>query len=241
MKNRLFIAAVPALAALLSVPAVAEVSAKSDAGFVIVHTAEVSVAPDVVWKRLIAPKLWWNPSHSWSGSVEGFYLDTQAGGCFCERFQEKDAEGQIRNVGSVEHMRVIFSDPGKVLRMQGALGPLQSEAVLGTLTVKIDPVKSGGGSKVTLSYVVGGYMRYKTDEIAPAVDSMLAEQFARLNKPFAVPSTLKTTVPVKGKASKSVPEKAVDPEKGGLKLDLEDIESKAAGEAAASDPVPEKR
>ena len=31
-----------------------------------------------------------------------------------------------------------------------------------------------------LDYIVGGYMRYKVEEIAPAVDRVLAEQIAAL-------------------------------------------------------------
>jgi hypothetical protein len=99
------------------------------------------------------------------------------------------AKSASKPAGSVEHMRVIFAQPGKVLRMQGALGPLQSEAVLGTLTVAMQPVlaKNGGKplTKLSFSYVVGGYMRYKVSEIAPAVDKVIGEQFASLIKPFA--------------------------------------------------------
>jgi hypothetical protein len=168
----------------LSSPSFAEVKTVTDAGFNIVHIAEVAAEPDVIWKRLIAPKAYWSKAHSWSGSSEGFYIDAQAGGCFCELFQEKGADGKTKTTGSVEHMRVIFAQPGKVLRMQGALGPLQSEAVLGTLTVAIEPLKDGKGSKVSFSYVVGGYMRYKTKDIAPAVDKVLSEQFKSLISPY---------------------------------------------------------
>jgi len=174
------------IAALASAPtaANAELKDSSDKGFVVIHTAEISAEPDEIWKRLISPKDWWNKAHSWSGSVDGFYIDAQANGCFCELFQEKQKDGKLKTVGSVEHMRVIFAQPGKVLRMQGALGPLQSEAVTGTLTVAMAERKEGEGSKLSLSYVVGGYMRYKVDDIAPAVDKMLAEQFSGLIKPF---------------------------------------------------------
>jgi hypothetical protein len=78
----------------------------------------------------------------------------------------------------------LFTDPGKVLRMTGALGPLQSEAMQGTLTVAMEPLKDGAGTKISLSYVVGGYMRYKVADIAPAVDAMLGDQFQRLIKPM---------------------------------------------------------
>ncbi len=187
---------IPILAAFslaVSAPAHAEIKAQSDAGFNVVHIAEVEASPDEVWKRLISPKEYWSKEHSWSGSSAGFYIDAQAGGCFCELLQDKNPDAnqsgnRAKAAGSVEHMRVIFAQPGRVLRMQGALGPLQSEAVLGTLTVALQPVaaKDGGKSvtKLSFSYVVGGYMRYKISEIAPAVDKVIGEQFAGLIKPY---------------------------------------------------------
>lgn len=173
-----------ALLALFASPATAEVKASSENGFNVIHIATVDASPEEIWKRLLAPKDYWNKTHSWSGSSAGFYIDAQANGCFCELFQEPDANGKLKTVGSVEHMRVIFAQPGRVLRMQGALGPLQSEAVIGTLTVAIDPSKNGVGTKVSFSYVVGGYMRYKVSEIAPAVDKVLGEQFKNMLSPF---------------------------------------------------------
>ncbi|MEQ1539198.1 MAG: hypothetical protein ABL928_09740 [Sphingorhabdus sp.] len=170
--------------ALITTPAYADVKSQSEAGFVVGHTAEVLGKPEEVWKRLLVPKEWWNPSHSWSGKTDGFYIDAQAGGCFCELLQDKAADGSVKPRGSVEHMRVLFTDPGKVLRMSGALGPLQSEAMQGTLTVAMEPLKGGAGTKISLSYVVGGYMRYKVADIGPAVDAMLGDQFQRLIKPL---------------------------------------------------------
>jgi hypothetical protein len=171
-----------------SAPAHAEIKAQGENGFNVVHMAEVDAAPDEIWKRLLSPKDYWSKEHSWSGSSAGFFIDAQAGGCFCELLQGKQPGNNPANAGSVEHMRVIFAQPGKVLRMQGALGPLQSEAVLGTLTVAMQPMaaKKGGKplTKLSFSYVVGGYMRYKTSEIAPAVDKVIGEQFASLIKPF---------------------------------------------------------
>jgi len=183
MKTRIILVAA-ALAALSS-PATAEVKATSDTGFNVVHIASVKATPDEIWKRLLAPKNWWSNAHSWSGSSAGFYIDAQANGCFCELFQETGADGKLKTTGSVEHMRIIFAQPGKVLRMQGALGPLQSEAVIGTLTIAMEPTKDGAHTKLSFSYVVGGYMRYKVPEIAPAVDKVLAEQFLSLLSPFA--------------------------------------------------------
>jgi hypothetical protein len=180
-----------AAAAIIALPstAFAEIKAQGEGGFSVVHIATVEAQPDVIWKRLITPKDYWSSVHSWSGSVDGFTLDPRAGGCFCELIQEKDAKDKLKTIGSVEHMRVIFAQPGKVLRMQGALGPLQSEAMLGTLTVAINPAKEGSGTTVSFSYVAGGYMRYKVSEIAPAVDKVIGEQFAGLIKPYTAIGT----------------------------------------------------
>ena len=208
-----------ALFAATASPAFAEVKSASETGFNIFHIATVDATPEEIWKRLLAPKDYWNKAHSWSGSSAGFYIDAQANGCFCELFQEPDANGKLKTVGSVEHMRVIFAQPGKVLRMQGALGPLQSEAVIGTLTVAIDPNKYGVGTKVSFSYVVGGYMRYKVSEIAPAVDKVLGEQFKNMLSPFT---------PVGAETLKAEP---TTPEE-------EKTDEPAASEATQADVVP---
>lgn len=173
----------------LAAPAHAEVRASSDNGFQIYHVAEVAVPPATVWKRLTTPKDWWSPDHSWSGSTAGFYMDSKAGGCFCELIQEKNKAGKTVTVGSVEHMRIIFYSPGKVLRMQGGLGPLQGEAVLGTLTVAMEPLKDATATKLSFSYTVGGYMRQKVSSLGGAVDGVLGEQFKRLIEPFVGTAT----------------------------------------------------
>lgn len=162
----------------LAAPAQAEVIAKSDAGFVTRATVTVAKPPAETWAALVAPARWWNKAHTWSGDAANLYLDPQATGCFCEFLPlPKDGPPNGRR-GSVEHMHVIHVDPNKVLRMSGALGPLQSEALNGTLTVTLKPVD--GGTRILFEYVVGGYMRFKTDDIAPAVDGVMSEQLHRL-------------------------------------------------------------
>jgi hypothetical protein len=207
---------------LIASPVAAEVKSQSDNGFVVGHTAEVLAKPDEVWKRLLVPKDWWNPAHSWSGKTDGFYIDAQAGGCFCELLQDKAADGSTKPRGSVEHMRVLFTDPGKVLRMTGALGPLQSEAMQGTLTVAMEPLKDGAGTRLSLSYVVGGYMRYKVTDIAPSVDAMLGDQFQRLIKPMGKVVAAEAAKPDEWK---------IDPEK----LEAKKPEEKPKAESMKSD------
>lgn len=194
----------------------------TEQGFSTLHAADVLAKPEDVWKRLLAPKDWWNPAHSWSGSTEGFYIDPQAGGCFCELFQEKDKDGKIITKGSVEHMRVLFSQPGKVLRMRGSLGPLQAEAATGTLTIAMEPLKSGSGTRVSFSYVVGGYMRFKTADIGPAVDAVLREQFDRMIKPLGkVVGNDTGEVPEETKKADAKAPVKTDPKKATKKTDLD--------------------
>lgn len=162
---------------LTIVPAAAEVVASSEAGFVTRATAEVPADPAATWQKLIAPQTWWNKAHTFSGASANLYLDAQGGGCFCEKLPLKEGTPGTRP-GSVAHMRVVYADPGKALRMVGSLGPLQSEALTGTLTITLKP--GDAGTRIVMEYVVGGYMRYKVDEIAPAVDNVMSGQLAAL-------------------------------------------------------------
>ena len=62
--------------------------------------------------------------------------------------------------------------------LRGSLGPLQSEALVGTLTVTLKPVD--GGTELEWVYVVGGYARFSLEQVAPEVDSVVGTQFERL-------------------------------------------------------------
>ena len=167
-----------AAAALTAQPAAAEVVAQSEAGFVTRAAATVKADPAAAWLTLVAPNQWWNGEHTYSGDPKNLYIDPQATGCFCEKLPAtKDAPAGARP-GSIEHMHVIYAAPGRVLRMSGGLGPLQSEAVEGTLTITLKP--TDGGTRILWEYVVGGYMRQKIPELAPLVDKVLLEQLTRL-------------------------------------------------------------
>lgn len=161
----------------------AEVTNTAENGFTVKHGAAVNASPDVVWKTIIAPARWWNGEHSFSGNAENLYLVAQAGGCFCELLRKTDEDNIKSAEGSVQHMRVLFAQNAKALRMSGALGPLQGEAVTGTLTIALLP--DGENTAVSFVYKVGGYMEFPVDQIAPGVDGMLGEQLARLTALFA--------------------------------------------------------
>jgi hypothetical protein len=164
------------LALLFAAPAEAEIVARSDSGFVIRQVAEVTATPAQAWQELIQPAAWWNPEHTFSSNAGNLSLEPRAGGCLCEVLPGEDGASAPR--GGVEHMRVVLVDQAKALRLSGALGPLQSEAVAATLTITLKPID--GGTRLTWEYVVGGFMRYKQEQIAPAVDKIISEQLTRL-------------------------------------------------------------
>ncbi|MBS0418632.1 MAG: SRPBCC family protein [Proteobacteria bacterium] len=164
--------ALAAAASVLVVPvATAEVTSVGAAGFEIREQIHVSAAPDAVYGSLLSPKRWWDPQHTYSGNAQNLTLDAKAGGCWCET---------LPGGGSVEHLSVVYFAPGKVIRFRGALGPLQAMGVAGSMTVKL--TATGGGTELTLTYVVGGYYKAGFDELAKAVDGVLASQVGRLKK-----------------------------------------------------------
>lgn len=157
-------------AAMFSFPVAAEVVSSTPASFEITQTVTVNKSRAVVWAMLRSPQKWWAKEHSYSGNNANFYLDAQATGCFCEKLPGK---------GSVEHARVVFVSAPSMMRLQGALGPLQAEAVTGTLTYTLED-QGENATRVTISYIVGGYVRGGADAIAPAVDEVMAVQLLNL-------------------------------------------------------------
>ncbi|WP_296716006.1 SRPBCC family protein [Erythrobacter sp.] len=169
-------------------PAAAEVTGTGPNGFVSRHEAVVEGSPRDVWLALITPSGWWASEHTWSGDSTNLTLMPQAGGCFCEKIPETEEAGRFTLEGSVEHMRVVHAYPERALRMQGALGPLQSEPVTGILTIAISEVE--GGTRIVWEYNVGGTMRYEVPVIARAVDGVMEIQLTALAKllgPVEVP------------------------------------------------------
>lgn len=171
-----------ALMALVAAPvslARAEVAAQSPAGFVIKHSVDTAASKADAWQALITPNKWWSGEHTYNGDAANLYLDAQATGCFCEKLPKPADAPAGQRMGSAEHMHVVFADPHRgVLRMVGGLGPLQGEALHGTLTITLKP--TDGGTRIEWVYVVGGYMRMDPEQIAPIVDKVLGEQLSRL-------------------------------------------------------------
>jgi hypothetical protein len=147
--------------------AVVEVTA---VGFGVTNEVQTTAPPKRIYDALLHNVAqWWNPKHTYAGDSHQLSITPKVGGCFCER---------LPHGGSVEHARVITLIPYSLVRMSGALGPLQSSGLVGTLSWKISDAP--GGAKIEISYNVGGYMHGAFANIAPAVDEVMADQLNRL-------------------------------------------------------------
>ncbi|MDB5704279.1 MAG: ATPase [Sphingomonas bacterium] len=167
-----------ALALLLVTPASADVVSATTTTMEIHDAITIDAPIQQVWDTLRSPQRWWSKDHTYSDDSANLYLDTQATGCFCERFPDRK--------GSVEHARILYIQPPRMIRLSGALGPLQAEAVVGTLTFKLDP-EGSNATKLTLDYVVSGYVRAGADTLAPKVDEVLALQVVNLKSAAEAP------------------------------------------------------
>jgi len=156
---------------LAAAAASAEVADVADNGFALKQTVTVSAAPDRAWAALVDVGKWWSSDHTYSGDAANLSLDARPGGCWCEKLPGK---------AGVEHMTVLFADPGKLLRLKGGLGPLQAMAVSAVMTWTFKP--SDKGTVVEITYLVGGYSRGGFKDLAPGVDGVLRSQVERYQR-----------------------------------------------------------
>jgi uncharacterized protein YndB with AHSA1/START domain len=164
------IAVVVLVCALTSIGTRAEVADSSANGFTIKITTSIHAAPADVYKKLVHNVGdWWNPQHTFSGDAHNLSIEEHPMGCFCEK---------LPNGAGVRHMEVLFFAPGKMLRLSGALGPLQELAATGALTFTLTP--DNDGTKLEVTYAVGGYLAQGMNSFAAPVDGVLSEQVARL-------------------------------------------------------------
>ena len=158
------------LCALLPFAAAAGVVDSGPNGFVVKTTVTINAAPQDVYRRIIHNVgEWWDPVHTFSGDARNLSIEEKPMGCFCEKLPDQ---------GAVRHMEVVNYAPGKTLVMTGALGPLQSMAANGNMTIRISPAEAG--SKVEVTYAVTGYLAGGMNALATPVDGVVAEQFSRL-------------------------------------------------------------
>jgi uncharacterized protein YndB with AHSA1/START domain len=154
---------------VLSLPARADLSGVSPTGFTVTYREEVKAEPAQAWQAIAQLPRWWNGSHSYSGQASNMSLELAAGGCWCERWGDGN---------QVMHGQVAALMPGRMLRLNAALGPLQDLAVNGTLTLVTSA--SEGKTFLRLTYRVSGDSSAALDKLAPPVERVLAEQYKRL-------------------------------------------------------------
>jgi len=140
-----------------------------EGSFAIESVATTKASPAAVYAALGKVSGWWDPEHTWSGSSQNLSLELQAGGCFCEKL----ADG-----GSIQHGRVVYAQPGVLLRLDSPLGPLQEMPVTGVLTFRLEPHE--GGTRITLNYRVSGAFTLESAKLAPIVDQVMRIQLDRL-------------------------------------------------------------
>ena len=162
-------ALMPVCFLLLAGTAQAAVKSVGATGFEVSETVTIQAPADRVYAALGKINRWWSSAHTGSGSAGNLHIDIKIGGCFCEK--AKDGLERL-------HMTVVDVEPGKLVRLRGALGPLQGEGVEGALTWIIEP--SATGVTLTQDYIVGGYFRSGGAYWATPVDGVLHEQITRL-------------------------------------------------------------
>lgn len=160
------------LAAAWPGPVSAELTEADAHHFTTRHELLTPFEPAAVFRVMSAEiGQWWNPAHSWSGDGGNLYMEAVPGGCFCERLPDG---------GFAEHLRIIYLAPGAEIRFDGALGPLQTMAVQGRMTWRVEATEPG--SRVTFTYRVFGHPDGGLAGIAPAVDGVIGEQLQRLGE-----------------------------------------------------------
>jgi len=150
--------------------ATAEVADASAGGFTIKLTLNVQASPDDVYRKFVRNVGdWWDSSHTFSGNSHNLTIEEKAAGCFCEKLPDG---------GAVRHMEVAYFAPGKKLVLTGALGPLQTMAVTGAMTIQFSPIDKG--TKLEVTYAVVGYLPAGMNTLAAPVDGVLNGLFSRL-------------------------------------------------------------
>jgi uncharacterized protein YndB with AHSA1/START domain len=157
------------LCAAVALPARAETSNVSPTGFVSSFREEAKATPDTVWRAIAELPRWWHDDHTWSGKASNMSLEPTAGGCWCERW----GDGR-----SVQHGQVVLVQPGRVIRLNASLGPLQELAVNGVLTIVTSAQE--GKTALRLTYRVSGNADAGLEKLASVVDQVLATQYKRL-------------------------------------------------------------
>lgn len=149
----------------------AEVKDSSPSGFTIENTVSVPVDAKTAWRGLVDHVGdWWPSDHTWWGKAKNLSIDARAGGCFCEIAGRRQAE----------HMHVVMVVPGELLRMKGALGPLQGMGLDGVLEFRLATSADGQGTDITMWFRNGGYTPDDLTKFVGVVDAVQKQQLGGL-------------------------------------------------------------
>jgi len=162
--------AIAVLLFLYTAAATAEVKQSAPESFFLSYSTPISASTAKAYTDVTQVQRWWSSEHTFSGKASNLSLKAEAGGCFCEKWSG----------GSVEHGRVIMALPGKLLRLDSALGPLQEFALKGILSFWIK--NEDGATSLTVEYRVNGTAASGLDALAPNVDEVLGAQVDRLKR-----------------------------------------------------------
>ena len=154
----------------LTPAAAADVTSKSQTGFSLKITGEVSASPAEAYRQFINVSEWWIESHTWFGDATKLSIDPRAGGCFCEISGDRE----------VLHMLVTYVEPGKELKMVGGLGPLQMMGIHGGMSWRF--IQTEGGTEIIQSYNVTGYAHGGLSDLAEIVNAVQTSQLNALVK-----------------------------------------------------------
>jgi uncharacterized protein YndB with AHSA1/START domain len=138
-------------------------------GFTVKETVNIQAPPQDVYTKIFRVADWWSPGHTFSQDAHNLSIEEKVGGCFCEKLSDG---------GAVKHMEVVFVAPSKTIVLRGTLGPLQAIGAIGSMQIQLTPAE--GGTKVEVTYAVGGYLAAGMNTWAAPVDGVLKQQFTRL-------------------------------------------------------------
>lgn len=160
-------------AALVGLPASAEVVAATADHYMLRHEAVSPQSVEETWERLIQPDTWWHPDHTYSGNAEHLWLNPNAGGLWMESWDGN----------AVEHGRVLSILENKMLRLDAPFGPLQGMGVQVVWTITLEADETTGGTRIVFEEVANGSSQSGLAQIAPAVDMVKQQAIQRLADP----------------------------------------------------------
>ena len=161
------------LACFAAAQGFAEVTKSDVHGFVSAHEVEIAAPPERVYQALVAEVGdWWDPAHTYSGDAANMSFNEFP--ALWERLGEE---------GFVHHMAIDMVRPPRTLRLRGGLGPLQTLAVVGSMTFDLEATQQAGqgdgpkATKLAYRYVVNGR---ELQDWAEPVDRVMGQQLERL-------------------------------------------------------------